>query len=107
MALVPFTDDPYNELARLILAIDGRAIHAITRHPLMGGGLRLRFTIPSVQASADIVRLCKRQGWRFTQPSGIQMVVDVPVTLARLQPTATQAQQELTEGQRGLPSNQS
>lgn len=105
MSLVPSRPDPYNELAYLIMDIGGRAIHAIPRHRRMGGGARLRFAIPSKAAAEPIVRLCRRQGWKFTQPSGIQMVVDVPVTLAQILAAGQRPRQPtLGEGQRELPS---
>lgn len=100
MSLVPSTPDPFNELARLILEMGGVPIHALPRHSVLGGGTRVRFTIPSKAAAADIVALCRRQRWKFTQPSGIQMTVDLPWV-----PPQRPRQPSLGEGgQRGLPS---
>lgn len=100
MSIVPSRPDPFNELAALILEMGGSPIHAIPRHSRLGGGTRVRFTIPSKAAAAAIVAHCRRQGWKFTQPSGIQMTVDLPwVPPKKPRPPA------LGEGdERGLPS---
>lgn len=99
MSLVPSDPDPFNQLARLIMEAGGTPMHALPRHRVLGGGTRIRFGIPKRNADA-IVALCRRQGWRFTQPSGIQMVVDLPwVPPKKPRPPA------LGEGdERGLPS---
>lgn len=103
MSLIPSAPDPnpYTELARLIVLCGGTPIHARPRHPrLYAGSTRLRFGIPKAKAG-PIIAHCRKQGWRFTQPSGIQMVVDIPLSLADLQGPRQPA---LEEGQRELPS---
>jgi hypothetical protein len=102
MSIVPSGSNPYDELARLILACDGRPMHMLGRDSRIGGGTRLRFEIKKGDAG-PIVALCKRQRWRYTQPSGVQMVVDVPLSLRELQGSRQPSlgeggQRELGEG---------